>query len=124
SAPTECTADIVRKGMLGRDEERRTARGFKIARGDWRKFVMRLCVHIKKVAVNLQLIVTDLIVECRVAAPAFLGREGSLERVKVEAGQQAAERSDSVAVVEKKSGYRRQTVGTGRRTCKYRYASV
>src|SRR5260370_31471904 len=110
--------------MIGRDEEGKLAGGLESAGGVWRQFVMRFPIHIIKFAINLKLIVADLIVERRITTPAFLFREGSLERVKVKAGQLAAERSDSGFVVEKELGYRSATVGTGRRTCKYTYARV
>ncbi len=81
------TIDIIRKGMIGRDEDRRRARSLEIACGDWRKFVMRFRIDIIKVAVNPQLIVADLIFERRIAAPAFLLRERTREGVKVKAGE-------------------------------------
>src|SRR5207302_1775750 len=114
----------IRKGMIGRDEDRKRPRGLEIAGGVCRQFVMRFPIHIIKVAVNLKLIAADLIVERRITAPAFLCREGSLERVKVKARKQTAERSDSVGVVEKELAYRGQSVTTGWRTCKHTYASV
>src|ERR1700745_1908999 len=115
---------IKRKGMIGRDEDRKRPRGLEIAGGVWRQFVMRFPIHIIKVAINLKLIVADLIVERRITTPAFLFREGSLERVKVKAGQVAAERSDSGCVVEKERLYRGHSAATGRRTCKSAYARV
>ena len=56
------------------------------AGGGWRQFIMRLYVGIIKVTVKLELIVADLTVERGVAAPAFLFRKGTRERVDVEAG--------------------------------------
>src|SRR4029077_13051945 len=44
--------DPARQRMIGRDEDRKIARGLEIARGAWRSFIMRLCIDIKKVAVN------------------------------------------------------------------------
>src|ERR1700746_1690076 len=110
--------------MIWRDEDRKRPRGLEIAGGVCRQFVMRFPIHIIKVAVNLKLVVADLIVERRITTPAFLFREGSLERVKVKARQLAAERSDSGCVVEKKLAYRGRSVATGWSTCKYTYARV
>src|SRR6266446_3680055 len=67
--------DPARQRMIGRDEEGKLARGLEIARGAWCEFIMRLCFDIKKVAVNLQLIVADLIIERRITTPAFLCRK-------------------------------------------------
>ncbi len=67
--------DPARQRMIGRNEDRKITRGFEIARGAWREFIMRLCIDIKKVAVNLELIVADLIIERRITTPAFLCRK-------------------------------------------------
>ena len=58
--------------MIGRDEERRRTRRQKIARGYWRKFIVRLRIHIIEVAVNPELIVAHLGFESRITAPALL----------------------------------------------------
>src|SRR5204862_546688 len=51
------TTGIKSEGMIWRDEERRRARGLERARGVWRQFIMRLCIDIIKVAVNLKQVV-------------------------------------------------------------------
>ena len=60
------------ESLSWRDVERYLTRRLEIARGDWRKFVVRLGIHIKEVAKNPQLIVTDLGLERRIPAPALL----------------------------------------------------
>src|SRR5205823_8884030 len=55
----------------------------------WRQFIMGFPIHIIKVAINPELIVTDLGFKSRVATPTFLFREGSLEQVKVKPRKQA-----------------------------------
>ena len=102
-----------------RDEERRTARGLKAARGHWRKFVVGLRIDIIKVAVNPQLIITDLVLERRVTSPAFLFRERTREEVKVEAREQASKRSNTFLEVDVIAG-RRQAIGPGRRRAELR----
>src|SRR5437870_2239087 len=60
--------------MIGRDEEHRGTRRLEIARGYWRKFIMRFGIHIIEVAKNPQLIVADLVLECGIPTPALLLR--------------------------------------------------
>src|SRR3989454_8505210 len=64
----------TRERMIGRDEEGKYPRRLEIARGLWRKFIVRFGIHIIEVAENPQLIVADLVLESRVTAPAFLLR--------------------------------------------------
>ena len=78
---------------MGRDKDRCKARRLEIAGRVWREFIMRLYVVIKEVTIKLELIVTDLIVESDVAAPALLFWIGTRELVEVKAGQSAAGRS-------------------------------
>src|ERR1700730_15267839 len=112
---------------MGRDKDHREARREEIARCVWRQFIMRLYVVIKQVTIKLELIVTDLIVESDVAAPALLFWIGTRELVEVKAGQSAAGRSrrpNSAWAVEEKLVYRSETVGPARRSGKYPCASV
>src|ERR1700730_7151258 len=111
---------------MGRDKDHREARREEIAGRVCREFIMRLYVVIKEVTIKLELIVTDLIVESDVAAPAFLFRKGARELVEVKPGQLTAGRSrrPHSGVVEEKLVYRSETVGTARRSGKYRFASV
>ena len=58
--------------MIGRDEERYLTRRLEVARGNWRKFIVRLGIHIIEVAIDPELIVAHLGFESRITAPAFL----------------------------------------------------
>src|SRR5947207_12096172 len=78
------------KGVIGRDEERRAARGLKTARGDRREFIVRFRIHIIKVTVKPKQVVADLRFESRITAPAFLFRDGAREGVKVKARKYTA----------------------------------
>src|SRR5438046_810733 len=89
------TIGIKRKGMIWRDEERRRARGLERARGVWSQFIMRLCIDIIKVAVNLKQVVADLIIERRIPTPAFLCREVARTGVKVKPRKQTARTPDT-----------------------------
>src|ERR1700732_1760639 len=97
---------------MGRDKDRCKARREEIAGRVWREFIMRLYVVIKEVTIKLELIVTDLIVESNVAAPAFLFRKGARELIEVKPGLLTAGRSRRVysGVVEEKFVYRSETV--------------
>ena len=84
------------KGRMGRDKDRWKARRLERTRCVWREFITRLYVVIKKVAIKLELIVTDLIVESDVAAPAFLFRKGTRAYVEVKAWKQIAGTPDTL----------------------------
>ena len=101
--------------MIGRYEERRRARGLERARGVWRQFIMRLCVHIIKVAVNLKQVVADLIIERRITAPAFLCREVARAGVKVKPNELIARTPETFRRVEILAG-RGQSITTVRRS--------
>ena len=73
--------------MIGRDEDRLPAGLLEIVRRGWRKFVMRLRIHIIKVAINPELIVAHLGFESRIPAPPLLLGERTREGVKIKATQ-------------------------------------
>src|SRR6266852_7619992 len=100
---------------MGRNKDRKRARTLEIPRCTGREFIMRLYVVIKKVAIKLEPIATDLIVERDVTAPAFLFRKGTRECVEVKAGQQTAGPPYWVSRVVDRRACRSEAVGTGRR---------
>src|SRR5205823_7941347 len=87
--------DSARKRMIWRYGDHKRPRGLEIAGGVWREFIMGFPIHVIKVAVNPELIITDLGFKSRVTTPAFLFREGSLERVKVKARKQSERPPDT-----------------------------
>src|SRR6266566_7754992 len=103
--------------MIGRDEERHPARRLEIARGGWRKFVVRFGIHIIEVGKNPELIVTDLVLESRVPAPALLLRIRARVEIEVKPGKNT-ESGPRTTVVEDIVGRRNQSVGIIRRRAK------
>ena len=75
-----------RDGSMRRDKDRELAGELEGAGSARCQLIMRLYVGIIEVTVKLELIVADLIVKRDIAAPAFLFRKGTPERVDVKAG--------------------------------------
>src|SRR5438552_6515294 len=75
-----------------RDVERWGTRQLEIARGYWRKLIVRFGIYIVEVAKNPQLIVADLVLESRVTAPAFLLRIRTRIQIEVKPWKNAKRR--------------------------------
>ena len=91
--------------MIGRDGDCALALGYETVGGIRREFVVLLHVGIIKIAVNLELIVADFLVEGRIAAPAFLLRERTREGVEVKAREQPARRPGTSSKVDIVAGW-------------------
>src|SRR5206468_5864011 len=106
----------------GGDEERLLTRGLEIARGGWRKYIVRFGIHIIEVAKNPQLIIADFVLERRIPAPALLLRIRARIEVKVKSGKQTAEARnppDKLFRVIKIAACRKKSVSAVRRTSSY-----
>src|SRR5438552_7559746 len=108
----------ARERMIRRDEDRHPARRLEIARGGWRKFIVRFGIYIIEVAKNPELIVADLGLERRVPAPALLLRIRARVEIEVKPGQNAERRSRSPPVVDVIARWN-QSVGIVRRRPKF-----
>ena|SRR6266566_3330609 len=96
--------------MIGRDEERQLTRHLEIARGGWRKFIVRFGINIIEVAKNPQLIVADFALESRIPAPALLLWVRARIEVEVKSGEYAKRCPDAARSV-KIIGCWNQSVG-------------
>src|SRR5947208_16357695 len=103
--------------VIWRDEEYRGTRRLEIARGYWRKFIVRFCIHVVEVAKNPQLIIADFVLESRIPAPALLLRIRARIDVEVKPGQNT-EGGPRRTVVEDIVGRWNQSVGIIRRRAK------
>src|SRR4029077_21008868 len=101
---------------MGRDKDRKYARSLETPGCVWRQFIMGLHVGIVEIAVELELIVTDLFVERDIPAPAFLFRIGTRSCVEVKARQYGGrigwQPPHPGVDIERKSTCRSETVGT------------
>ena len=106
--------------MIGGDEERQPARRLERARGSWRKFIVRFCIHIVEVAKNPQLIIADFVFESRISAPALLLRIRARIEVEVKS-RENTEGGPWTTVVEDVVGRWNQPAGVIRRRAKKTY---
>ena len=86
------TIRVERERRMGWDGDCALALGYETIGGVGREFVVLLHVGIVKIAVNPQLIVADLLLERRIAAPALLLWERARESVEVKAREYTARR--------------------------------
>src|SRR5437667_3944317 len=103
--------------MIGRDEERQPTRRLEIARGGWRKYIVRFGVHIIEVAKNPHLIIAEFVLERRIPPPALLLGIRARVEVEVKPGKNT-EGGPRTTVVEDVVGRWNQSVGIIRRRAK------
>src|SRR5437660_6609866 len=82
-----------------RDVERWGTRQLEIARGYWRKLIVRFGIYIVEVAKNPQLIIADLVFESRVTTPAFLLRIRAGIQIEVKPWKNAKRRPGTTAKI-------------------------
>src|SRR5438309_570446 len=103
--------------MIGRDVERQPARRLEIARGGWRKYIVRFGIHVIEVAKNPQLIIADFVLERRIPAPALLLWIRARIEVEVKSGENTGG-GPRTTVVEDVVGRWNQPAGVIRRRAK------